>query len=102
GPTGRSLRWVRRRPLAAALGATLVMLAIVIAAAVQFAQRAQDTHRLAQLQHQFESGLDTPELTAEYLERMDGWIATLGAREPEFGAEARRRLHGVVAAKIRG
>ncbi len=93
GKTERLWRWCKRKPLAAAFSAAVVVLAMVIALAVGLARHATESNRLAELNRQFEVGLDRPELSAAYLGQMDRLIGELRRFSPEKADEANQRLN---------
>ncbi len=101
GPVRRGWRWLRRRPLVAALAGSLAVLVIVAALAIGVGQRAFTSHRVNTLHRQIEAQLDAPELTADYVARMDGLIAALARYEPSAAAQLPARLHAALGSSIR-
>jgi WD40 repeat protein/tetratricopeptide (TPR) repeat protein/tRNA A-37 threonylcarbamoyl transferase component Bud32 len=101
GPLTRGWRWLRRRPLVAALGTSLAVLAVVVALSATVAQRALRTYRLTNLQQTIAARIEEPQLTAEWLSESDQLAASLAEFDPELPAEARSRLAGAFLQRIR-
>ena len=101
GPLRRGWRWLRRRPLVAALAGSLAVMLVVVALSIGVGQRVFTTHRVNTLHREIEAQLDAPELTAEYLQRMDGLIAALARYEPQAAAQLPARMHAALGSSIR-
>ncbi len=101
GPLARSWRWIKRKPMAAALCAAIAGLVILIPLFVMIAQRAGETRRISELNNQIELGLDDVELSSSYLERMDALVGDLAEHSPELGEESSQRLNDRFVAGIR-
>lgn len=71
GPFTRAWRWCRRKPLAAALVASIVVLTAGVFLTVQLAQSAAQTRALAAVQTDFEQTLDEATPTEEWLTRAE-------------------------------
>ena len=92
GPATRAWRWLKRKPLVAALCASVLVLVVAIAVAVQLAERATLTGRLAELQTRFETRLDQPHPTVAYLKEMEDIVREIRKLAPEQATEADDRL----------
>ena len=103
----RLWRWCRRNPVATGLIVLLVATTISVAVggvlaleAERTRQQLQQTRELAEARDRFERGLDSPSLTADYLEKMDLIAEEIGRTSPASerataARDARSRLHVV-------
>jgi WD40 repeat protein/tetratricopeptide (TPR) repeat protein/tRNA A-37 threonylcarbamoyl transferase component Bud32 len=101
GPLTRGWRWLRRRPLVAALATSLAVLAVVVAVSATVAQRAIRTYRLTHLQQSIDARIDKPELSAQWLGETDQLIASLASFDPALPPAAQSRLTEALVARIR-
>ncbi|MBI1312832.1 protein kinase [bacterium] len=116
GPVTRVWRWCRRKPLAAALVASVIVLGGAVALTVQLAKSAAQTRQLATVVGEFEQTLDQAESTAQWLEHAeqvagrleeltalhDGQQSVIDASgEKISGRDARPRVLDAFAALIR-
>jgi WD40 repeat protein/tRNA A-37 threonylcarbamoyl transferase component Bud32/tetratricopeptide (TPR) repeat protein len=101
GPVVRGWRWLRRRPLVAALGTSLVLLALVIGISATVAQRAQRTYRLTSLQRTIDARLDAPELSQPWLDETDQLIAALAEYDPALPTATQPRLTEALIQQLR-
>jgi hypothetical protein len=101
GPIARLVRCVRRHPvgLASALAGLLAIMAATLVFA--FARELQERHRLDLLRSAFDQGLEQPEATAEYFERMEDHLAGLQALAPNQVPELRERMIQRVAGALK-
>jgi eukaryotic-like serine/threonine-protein kinase len=89
----RVWRWCKRKPFVAGLCAAVVVAAVAISLAWYQTQEAQLARQLGELKEAFEAGLDSPQLTEDYLREMDVTIAAIETMQPFDAAEARVRLN---------
>ncbi len=101
GAVGRSWRWLKRRPLVAALAVSMVVLIAALGFAGWVGARALEARQVATLQQNIETGLDRVELQEGYLTRMEEWIAAFPERESATAEAARGRLNDSFAKEIR-
>lgn len=112
----RLWRWCRRKPLAAALVASVFVLSGAVTLTVQLAQSAAQTREFATALGEFEQTLDNAEPTAQWLrqaEQIAGRLEELTTQhgdqqsleddsgEQVSGRDARPRVHEAFAALIR-
>jgi WD40 repeat protein/tRNA A-37 threonylcarbamoyl transferase component Bud32 len=102
GRLRRTLHWLRRYPIPAASAAT-GLLAVLVAAVLVFAFLGQLRQRqeLEDLRAAFDDGLEHPEATEAYFERMEGHLARLERLSPKQVPELRERMVQRVAGSIR-
>lgn len=98
----RTVRWVRRHPIPVASGAA-GLLAVLVAAVLilAFLLQVRQRHELEDLRTAFDDGLEHPEATEAYLERMEGYLAGLERLSPKQVPELRERMVQRVAGLIR-
>jgi WD40 repeat protein/tRNA A-37 threonylcarbamoyl transferase component Bud32/tetratricopeptide (TPR) repeat protein len=101
GAVTRGWRWLRRRPLVAALATSLVVLALVVAGSAGVAQRALHTYRLTTLQRAIDARLEAPELSAAWLIETERQIASLAQFDPALTAPAESRLTDALVKRLR-
>jgi serine/threonine protein kinase len=91
-------RKARRRPLVLV---SVLLLAVAGAVAGAVGLAASRDREVTLLVHEIETGLQTPELTQDYLRRMEARIAELNELLPEKAVSARLRLYRRFADRIR-
>jgi hypothetical protein len=98
----RTVRWVRRHPIPVASGAA-ALLAVLVAAVLilAFLRQVRQRHELEDLRVAFDDGLEHPEATEAYFERMEGYLAGLERLSPKQVPELRERMVQRVAGLIR-
>ncbi|MDB5337971.1 MAG: hypothetical protein JWN70_3590, partial [Planctomycetaceae bacterium] len=82
-------RRVKRNPIA---HLSLLAVAIVVMLAGWLVWRSSDAYQLATLNQQFEAELDSENISAETLAKLDGLAQSIGRVAPESEALARRRI----------
>jgi hypothetical protein len=98
----RTLRWVRRHPLhMASVGASLLALLVAAALVLAVIGQVRQRHELEDLRTAFDEGLEHPEATEAYFERMEGYLASLERLAPKQVPELRERMFQHVAGSIR-
>ncbi len=75
----RVWRWCRRKPLAAALVASVLVLGVAIAAGFSFAKSASATRELSTLQTEFERKIDDAQLSEQWLNAADQLASRISA-----------------------
>jgi hypothetical protein len=102
GLVRRAARWVRRRPVpaASALTATLAV-AVAAVLAVTYVGLARQRQELDDLRAALDQGLEHPEATQAYFERMEDYLARLQRLAPRQVPELRERVAQRVAAAVR-
>jgi hypothetical protein len=95
GPVVRAWKWLRRRPLRAALAGMAVLVTVLTFTIVYYRGRVEQVRRVAEEQKllnnlatDFEAGLEAAEWTPAYLERMEALLARLEELAPDQAATA--------------
>ena len=101
GPLTRGWRWLKRRPLVAALATSLVLLMVVVGVSALVAQRSMRTYRLTNIQRAVDARLDAPELTSTWLDETDKLIASLAEFDPGLPPPAQQRLTESLVQRLR-
>jgi WD40 repeat protein len=98
----RTLRWVKRHPIPVA-SATAGLLALVVTGTLVFLflGLVRQKQELDDLRAAFDEGLESPEATPAYFERMEGYLAEFQRLAPKQVPELRERMVQRVAGTIR-
>jgi serine/threonine protein kinase/WD40 repeat protein/tetratricopeptide (TPR) repeat protein len=100
GVLGKSWRWVRRRPLVAALALSLLLMAVVIPLSASYVMRSYQASSLVDLRRTIDRRLNEPQLTEAWLSEVDALLDKLAKRRPELAEEDRPRLNAAFGAAI--
>lgn len=100
GAFSRSWRWVKRKPLTAALCISTVGLMALVAFGLLVTQRWIQASHISQLTTSFETGLDEPQLTAAYLGQMEGFLTDLARYDAEQAGSFQDRLESAFEDRI--
>lgn len=101
GPIARSWRWIKRKPLAAALAASVCGLVLFVSLAVMATRHASATAAVNSLNNQVAGELEQVELSPEFLTRVESQIDELRALDASLADKARDKLHTQFANSIR-
>ncbi len=93
GRLERTVRWCRRKPLQASLIAAVLLQVVLAAAAGWWLQEARLARELGQLRTRFESVLDQPALSIDFLRTADLLADEIARREGKTADAARVRIN---------
>jgi WD40 repeat protein/tRNA A-37 threonylcarbamoyl transferase component Bud32 len=98
----RTARWVGRHPIPVASGSVgLLAVLVAVVLILAFVLQVRQQHELEDLRTAFDDGLEHPEATEAYFERMEGYLAGLERLSPKQVPELRERMVQRVAGSIR-
>jgi len=97
----RAYRWCRRKPMAAAFSASIMLLIVVAGIAAMFANYAAKTGRLSELTTHLEDRLDGPILEAQYLDEIGLLIKQINEFSPSVADDASVQLRERVVVEVR-
>ncbi len=100
GRAERFWRWCRRKPVAAALYAALIVVVALGGLAATLGRAAARSHQLAELQRQLEGQLQDPQLSSQYVSDAEMLIGRIGLLSVSQAADDQARFQRRFADQI--
>ena len=100
GMTTRLWRWCKRHPWPVALASLTVVLSVAVYLAIQMAGKLSVSGQLSEWDRQFETLLEEPELSEEYLSEMETLLQQIRELNETQAEESRIKLNAVLAEEV--